>query len=1526
MNNITLRRNSAGSSRKQRKAIICAFEEIESRLMLSGAVSGFTAGDVVVEQVGTTGSGTALSSASAPVYLDEFTPTGTAVITVTIPSTGTGHLSTAGSATSEGQMTLSADGHSIVVPGYGADAGTAGIAATASTSDPRVIDSVDAAGNVTQPVTSSVFFSQGNIRGAASDGSGNYWASGTYGSGPSSAAGINYLGTGAPSSVENATTTNTRVVNVFNNQLYYSTASGTVGIYSVGTGTPTTSGQTGTPLVATGTGASPYAFSISPDGRTIYIADDRALTSGGGIEKFTSATGAAGSFTLAYTFGTAAGLTAGDRGVAVDWSGTNPVIYATTADSTTKLVTITDTGASATATTLATASANTAFRSVALAPTLAVPAVTSVSPNAGKLAGGDNVTINGTGFLAGATVSFGGNLATNVNVVSSTQITATTPAGSGQVDVTVTTLGGTSATSASDRFAYTSAPVVSIVSPAAGFTSGGTPVIITGSNLAGATAVKFGTMAAAGFSVSSDGSQITVNAPANAVTGTVDVTVTTPGGTTAITSSDQFTYVVAPVVQSVSSNSGLSSGGDVFSTVVITGSGFLGATAVKFGNVAVTGNNFQINSDAQITTIYPAHAAGVVDVTVVNTGGSSATSANDQFTYLPTSIATAEGFSSKAFATLDDNPVITAILSQPGTFNGRTYATNWAFLVNDGTGSVDVYGALPSGSTYLPTVGDAITVSGTWSPYNQIPELASITAISKVSSGNPVPTPLAETISDVNQTYLPPNIAGYLVTLQGVSISGISGTFGIANLTGTITDTAGNSMVLYYYPTSYSTSNVNLFGQAIPTVLENITGIVSVSTNTTTGISTAQFTPMSMTPSNIAPTVSSLGPNTGTTNGGNTVTINGFGFTGATAVSFGGTPAKSFAFVSDTQITAVVPAHAVVGPVDVTVTNAWGTSSTTYADQYNYTVAPVVVSLSPAGGNTAGGYPVTINGSGFTGATSVSFAGVNIPSGAFASHSDTQITITTPAVTAGVYDVTVTTPNGTSTTSTADQFTYADIPTVTGISPTSGSFGTVVTIDGTNFINGATVTVGGTAATNVTVNYDGTITATVPIRGSGPDTADVVVTTLGGSSTTSASDQFTYVTTSIATAEGKPSGSLVTLDQNPVITAILSQPATVNGLTTNSWAFLVNDGTGSIDVYGTMPSGSTYTPTVGDAIVVSGTYSPYNQIPELGTLTAISKVSSGNPVPASSVETIPDVKVTTLPPNIAGYLITLKGVTISGISGAFGITTLTGAITDNATPGNSMTLYYWPTSYSAANTNLFGQAIPTGPVNITGIVDVYNSTTPEFIPITIAAAPAVTGLGPSGGALNGGNNVIITGTGFTGASAVMFGATAATSFTVNSPTQITAVAPAEAAGTVDVTVTNSVGTSTTSAADQYTYTVAPVVSSLSPKGGNIAGGTSVIITGTGFAGATAVNFGGAAASSFTVNSATQITAFAPAQAAGAVDVTVTATGGTSPAVAADKFTYAATPTVAGLSTTTAYAGGGTSVIITGANFISGATV
>jgi hypothetical protein len=85
----------------------------------------------------------------------------------------------------------------------------------------------------------------------------------------------------------------------------------------------------------------------------------------------------------------------------------------------------------------------------------------------------------------------------------------------------------------------------------------------------------------------------------------------------------------------------------------------------------------------------------------------------------------------------------------------------------------------------------------------------------------------------------------------------------------------------------------------------------------------------------------------------------------------------------------------------------------------------------------------------------------------------------------------------------------------------------------------------------------------------------------------------------------------------------------------------------------------------------------------------------------------------------------------------------------------------------------------------------------------------------------------------------------------------------------------------------------PVVTHVGPAKGAAAGGTIVKITGSGFTEATAVHFGGVAATAVTVTSSTSLSAVSPPGSVGTVDITVTSPTGTSPATAADHFTYKA---------------------------------
>jgi alpha-tubulin suppressor-like RCC1 family protein len=167
----------------------------------------------------------------------------------------------------------------------------------------------------------------------------------------------------------------------------------------------------------------------------------------------------------------------------------------------------------------------------------AQPMITGVEPNSGVFAGGTSVRVAGIHFTGVMAVKFGSANASRFEVNSATSITAISPAGSGIVDVTVSTKAGTSPVATVDQFSYE--PAVTGVQPNDAPAAGRPSVTVTGTNFAEATAVKFGAVDAVRFRVRSASSITAVPPPG---TGTVNVTVTTPGGTSTVGTADLFTY------------------------------------------------------------------------------------------------------------------------------------------------------------------------------------------------------------------------------------------------------------------------------------------------------------------------------------------------------------------------------------------------------------------------------------------------------------------------------------------------------------------------------------------------------------------------------------------------------------------------------------------------------------------------------------------------------------------------------------------------------------------------------------------------------------------------------------------------------------------------------------------------------------------------------------------------------------------------------------------------------------------------
>ena len=247
----------------------------------------------------------------------------------------------------------------------------------------------------------------------------------------------------------------------------------------------------------------------------------------------------------------------------------------------------------------------------------------------------------------------------------------------------------------------------------------------------------------------------------------------------------------------------------------------------------------------------------------------------------------------------------------------------------------------------------------------------------------------------------------------------------------------------------------------------NTTTTTSTTPTTTTTLKTAiTTTSVTTPPTQVKPTVTGVNPNSGNQGQTLSVTITGTGFTGVKAISFGGgIDVTSFSFVSDSSITAniVIANRAFIGSRFVTVATPAGRG----IDPTGFSVtsnAPTVTAVSPNTGSQGQTYSVTLTGTNFAGATTVSFgAGINVTG--FNAISDTQIAASVVIANRafiGTRFVTVVDPSGHGTLSAGFTVTK-DAPTVTNVSPSASIQGSsaTVTITGTNFTGATGVSFGG---------------------------------------------------------------------------------------------------------------------------------------------------------------------------------------------------------------------------------------------------------------------------------------------------------------------------------------------------------------------------------------------------------------------------------------------------------------------------------
>ncbi len=1071
------------------------------------------------------------------------------------------------------------------------------------------------------------------------------------------------------------------------------------------------------------------------------------------------------------------------------------------------------------------------------------PTVTAISPTSGTTNGGTSVTITGTGFLSGASVTLGGTAATSPNVVNSTTITATTPAHVvGAVNVVVANTDGQSGT-LTNGFTYVSpnpAPTVTSIAPTSGTTAGGTSVTITGTGfLSGASVTLGGTAATSPNVVNS--TTLTATTPAHAA-GAVNVVVTNTDGQSG-TLSNGYTYVSAnpaPTVTSVAPTSGTIAGG---TSVTITGTGFLSGASVSFGGTAAT--NPSVVNSTTITAATPAHAAGAVNVVVTNTDGQSGTLTNGYTYSVPVSA--------------------TLVQHAEKTVNAGTNTTSQAFpaastsgdlivvTVKWGNQTISVSSITDNkGNTYTSAVGPT-----NWSGTTK--RAQTFYAKNIVGGGTPITITVNLTANSTSSLHLYQFEYANADTVSPLDVTSAA----IGNSTtlnsGTATTHLANELIYgaafvdngNSSPGSGFVAETRFRGNLVEDKNVSSLGTYNATATDTTSsnwvIQMAAFKVAGQ-GSNPPPTVTSIAPTAGPISGGTSVTITGTGLVSGATVSFGGTAATNPNVVNSTTMTATTAAHA-AGAVNVVVTNP-DSQSGTLTNGYTYNPPPTVTSIAPTAGSINGGTSVTITGTGFLSGATVSIGGAAATNPNVVNS--TTMTATTAAHAAGAVNVVVTNTDGQSGTRT-NGYTYNPAPAVSSILPTSGTTagGTSVTITGTGFLSGATATIGGTAATNPNVVNSTTMTATTAAHTAGA--VNVVVTNTDGQNGT-LTNGYTYTSPNPA----------------PTVSSILptSGPAAGGTSVTITGTGFLSGATASIGgVATTNPNVvNSTTMTATTAARAAGTVNVVvtNTDGQSGTLT---NGYTYNPAPT----------VSSVAPNAGsingGTSVTITGTGfVSGASVSFGGTAAT-----NPSVVNSTTMTATTPAHAAGAVNV----VVTNPDSQSGTrINGY----------TYNPAPTVTSIAPTSGTTAGGTSVTITGTGFLTSATVTLGGTAPTNVTVVSSTSITATTPAHALGAVNVVVTNTDGQSGT-LTNGYTYVnPAPTVTAIAPNSGPTAGGTAVTITGTGFLTNATVTLGGTAATSVTVVSSTSITATTPAHAAGTVSVVVTNTGGQSGTLT-NGFTY-----------------------------------
>lgn len=738
---------------------------------------------------------------------------------------------------------------------------------------------------------------------------------------------------------------------------------------------------------------------------------------------------------------------------------------------------------------------------------------------------------------------------------------------------------------------------------------------------------------------------------------------------------------------------------------------------------------------------------------------------------------------------------------------------------------------------------------------------------------------LADLNNDGTLDLVAPNTSSAInvrLNLESPAITGFTPTSGPIGTTVTITGThlLGTTRVTFNGTIALAFTVVSDVEVTATVPAGATTGRIVVTTLPgVTGTSPANYTVP-------APVITTLTPDAGPA--GTSVSIVGVGFSGTSNVTFNGLSASGFLVNPDgTQIQVAAPAGVTTGPVQVTTPS--GTSNGLL-----FTGAPVLSSIAPAFGPA--GTSTTIMGAGLIGATSVTFNGLPAP-GFVVNATGTALTVNAPVgVTTG--QVVVTTPNGTSNSYL--QFTAA--PTISDFTPGTGSVGTRVVVTGANFTGANQVKFGTVATTTFAVNSATQLSVTVP---TGAATGPIQVRTAAGTATSATN----YIVPAPTITAISPSvGGAYT-----VVTITGTDFTGATGVTFNGVRadyFYTNSAT-SITAYApygvttglvlvTTPAGvSNGLPFTAAPFITS--FTPASGNP--GTMVVIVGANftgatsvSFNGVPAASFTVDAATQLTATVPMAAtsGRLAvtTPAGTAFSNTSFLLTRPVIT-ALTPDAGPAGTVVTITGTGFLGFTSVVFNGVAAPGAVVDATGTTltvtaPVGATTGPVLVSngggwsngVLFTSAATLAGLSPNFGPA--GTQVTLTGSGLATTTQVTFNGVVAPGFTVNSAgTSLTVAAPAGVT-TGPVAVTNAYGTTT-----GPTFTLPPTITDFTPSSSPI--GSSIVVAGTDFTGATRVVVNTTTATSYTINSPSQLTVVVPAGAtSGPVRITTPAGTATSP--------------------------------------------